>query len=64
MTRRRKTLLVAIALLLIAGGSARYWQATAVDNGQPFTHIVRRRMKCLDCGQFREDRACENRPGR
>ena len=32
-----------------------------VHNGQPFTHIVRRRTKCLDCGQFRVDRAYENR---
>ena len=31
-------------------------------NGQPFTHIVRRRTKCLDCGQSRIDRAYENRP--
>ena len=31
-------------------------------NGQPFTHIVRRRTKCLDCGQVRIDRAYENRP--
>jgi len=31
-------------------------------NGQPFTHIVRRRTKCLDCGQLRVDRAYENRP--
>lgn len=30
-------------------------------NGQPFTHIVRRRTKCLDCGQIRVDRAYENR---
>ena len=33
-------------------------------NGQPFTHIVRRRTKCLDCGQVRIDRAFENRPDR
>ena len=31
MTRRRITLLVVIAFLLLAGGSAWYWQATAVD---------------------------------
>ena len=30
-------------------------------NGQPFTHIVRRRTRCLDCGQLRVDRAYENR---
>ncbi|KKL70537.1 hypothetical protein LCGC14_2103900, partial [marine sediment metagenome] len=29
--RRWKTLLVAVALVLAAGGSAWYWQATAVD---------------------------------
>ena len=34
-----------------------------VQNGLPFTHIVRRRTKCLDCGQVRIDRAYENRPG-
>ena len=33
-----------------------------VHNGQPFTHIVRRRTKCLDCAQCRVDRAYENRP--
>ena len=33
-----------------------------VQNGLPFTHIVRRRTKCLDCGQVRIDRAYENRP--
>ena len=31
-------------------------------NGQPFTHIVRRRTKCLDCGQFPVDGAYESRP--
>ena len=34
-----------------------------VQDGLPFTHIVRRRTKCLDCGQVRIDRAYENRPG-
>ena len=33
MTRRRKTLLVAIVLLAAAGGFAWYWRATAV--GEP-----------------------------
>ena len=51
MTRRRETLVVVLALLLAAAASAWYWQATAVVNGEPFTHIVRRRMKCLDCEQ-------------
>ena len=31
MTRRRKTLLVVLALVLLAGGFAWHWQATAVD---------------------------------
>ncbi|MHC4611453.1 MAG: hypothetical protein ACYS7M_14000, partial [Planctomycetota bacterium] len=31
MTRPRRTLLTLLALLLLAGGSAWYWQATAVD---------------------------------
>ena len=31
-------------------------------NGRPFTHIVRRRTRCLDCGQLRIDRAYESRP--
>ncbi|KKL70280.1 hypothetical protein LCGC14_2106490 [marine sediment metagenome] len=31
-------------------------------DGQPFTHIARRRTKCLDCGQLRVDRSYENRP--
>ena len=31
-------------------------------NGQPFTHIVPRRTKYLDCGQLRVDRTYENRP--
>ena len=33
-------------------------------NGQPFTHIVRRRTRCLDCAQTRIDRTYENRSGR
>jgi len=33
------------------------------QDGLPFTHIVRRRTKCPDCGQVRVDRAYENRPG-
>ena len=33
-------------------------------NGQPFTHIVRRRTMSLDCRQTRVDRAYENRPER
>lgn len=31
------------------------------DDGKPYTHIVRRRTKCLDCGQGRIDRTYENR---
>jgi hypothetical protein len=31
-------------------------------NGRPYTHIVRRRTKCLGCGQIRIDRTYENRP--
>ncbi len=33
-----------------------------VHNGQPFTHIVRRRTQCLDCRQLRIDGTYENRP--
>lgn len=32
------------------------------SNGQPFTHIVRRRCRCSDCGQMRIDRALEYWP--
>ncbi len=35
-----------------------------VIDGKPFTRIVRRRTKCLDCGQHRVDRFYENRPAR
>jgi hypothetical protein len=31
-------------------------------NGRPYTHIVRRRTVCLDCGQARIDRSYENWP--
>lgn len=32
--------------------------------GEPFTHIVRRRCRCSNCGQLRIDRTYENRvPG-
>ncbi|KKM99375.1 hypothetical protein LCGC14_1148530 [marine sediment metagenome] len=37
MPRRRKTLLVVLALLLAAGGFAWYWQATAVDRRETGT---------------------------
>lgn len=30
---------------------------------QPFTHIIRQRTSCLDCGQHRIDRTLENRLG-
>jgi len=33
-------------------------------NGRPYTHIVRRRTKCVDCGQLRIDRFYENRSDR
>lgn len=29
--------------------------------GKPYTHIVRRRTKCVACGQERIDRSYENR---
>lgn len=32
-------------------------------DGEPFTHIIRRRTSCLNCGQCRIDRAYENRLG-
>lgn len=31
--------------------------------GQPFTHIIKQRTHCLDCGQHRVDRTLENRLG-
>lgn len=30
--------------------------------GEPFTHIIRQRTICVDCGQHRIDRTLENRP--
>lgn len=30
-------------------------------NGRPYTHIVRKRTKCLKCGQARIDRMYENK---
>lgn len=30
--------------------------------GEPFTHIIRRRVRCADCGQLRIDKTRENRP--
>lgn len=32
--------------------------------GDPYTHIIRRRTKCLECGQHRIDRHHENRGGK
>jgi hypothetical protein len=32
-----------------------------IHDGEPYTHIVWRRTKCLHCGQLRTDRALENR---
>ena len=37
-------------------------QIAGVRNGKPFTHIVWRRTRCLDCGQHRSDVTWENRP--
>ena len=34
-----------------------------VDQGKPYTHIVRRYTSCKACGQFRIDRSHENRQG-
>lgn len=30
--------------------------------GQEYTHIIRRRCQCLDCGQWRIDLSFENHP--
>ena len=38
------------------------FHSTDSATGEPFTHIIRRRTVCLDCGQHRVDRALENRP--
>ncbi len=35
---------------------------TGLMNGQPYTHIVRRRVRCADCAQMRIDRTFENWP--
>lgn len=32
------------------------------EHGHPYTHIIRRRTSCTDCGQHRIDRFYENRP--
>lgn len=44
----------------------RHEQAYAGLDGfnQPFTHIIRQRTHCLDCGQHRIDRSLENRPAK
>jgi len=45
-----------------------YWGKTVQEyagltpGGMPYTHIVRRRCKCLDCGQVRVDKTFENEP--
>lgn len=31
---------------------------------QPFTHIIRQRTACVNCGQHRIDRTLENRPSK
>ena len=36
--------------------------ASIDGDGQPYTHIVRQRTHCLDCGQCRVDRTLEYRP--
>lgn len=35
---------------------------SGTHDGQPYTHIVRRRCECRDCGQMRIDRTFENHP--
>lgn len=32
--------------------------------GRPYTHLVKRRTACLDCGQHRVDRHYENKPAK
>lgn len=32
-----------------------------VENGQPYTHVLRRYTRCKACGQARIDRSYENR---
>ena len=34
---------------------------SGVYDGKPYTHIIRRRVVCTDCGQHRMDRNYENR---
>lgn len=36
--------------------------AGLTDRGNPYTHIIRRRCECANCGQIRIDRSFENRP--
>lgn len=36
--------------------------ASLDSHGQPYTHIIRQRTSCTDCGQHRIDRTLENRP--
>lgn len=31
-------------------------------DGRPYTHIIRRRVRCATCGQVRIDRELANRP--
>ena len=33
-----------------------------VHDGVAYTHVVRRRVRCADCGQVRLERTPENRP--
>ena len=36
--------------------------AGVLSDGTPYTHIVRRRTRCLDCDQHRIDKTFENHP--
>ena len=41
-------------------GSPRIVTHAGVHEGKPFTHVVFRRTRCLDCGQCRVDREWVN----
>lgn len=45
-------------------GTPNVQEYSGESNGQPYTHIVRRRCQCADCGQYRIDRTFENIPAR
>ena len=42
-------------------GSPNVQEFAGEINGQPYTHIVRRRCRCAACDQIRIDRTFENR---